>query len=378
MNTTRRNLVRTTHPAVIIGFRDASVKRCTVRRAHRASTGFNAAFVESGSHHACRPSHEAGFTLVELLLATTLAALLMIGLGGVVGQVATTRDVIHDKNTLTREARFAMDQMVRSIGRSRLLLLPQADRPASGWPEHIREQTVPASPPIGGSTLATAVLAVTLPADQDLDGDGFADADDDRDGLIDEDLPADSSFDNAPGINLIDDAGDGGFDEYAACCYWDDDEHFGIVDEDRINGVDDDGDGRVDEDPGSDMNGDGCPGVCGVDDDGDGSLDEGSAADDDEDGQSDEDWYNAVVFYMTGNALMQRTPVPWDASGGGLVTGLDYIVEPIAGNVTRFRVERVAGVPGNQQLVDITLELTSPVSGESVSLQTQVRVGGAL
>ncbi|NNJ95332.1 MAG: hypothetical protein HKP57_11345, partial [Halobacteria archaeon] len=123
---------------------------------------------------------------------------------------------------------------------------------------------------------------------------------------------------------------------------------------------------------------DGCPGICGVDDDADGNLDEGGAGDDDEDGQVDEDWYNAVVFYLNAGTLMQRTPVPWDASGGGLVSGLDYIVEPVADNVTRFRVERVAGVAGNNQLVDITLDLTSPASGERVSLQTQVRVGGAL
>ena len=81
-----------------------------------------------------------------------------------------------------------------------------------------------------------------------------------------------------------------------------------------------------------------------------------------------EDWYNAVVFHLNGSTLVQRTPVPWDENGSGLVSGLDYIVEPVATNVSRFRVERVAGVAGNYQLVDITLELTSPASGEMVSL----------
>jgi len=327
------------------------------------------------AHHS---THQGGFTLIELLVATTLAVLLIVGFGGVVGQVVTTRDFVQDKNELTRQARFAMDQMVRSISHSRLLLLPQHDRPASNWLENVREETVPPTTPTDDSTKYTAVLAVTLPATQDLDGDGFADADDDRDGRIDEDLPADNSFDNATGIYLIDDAGDGGVDEFSACCDWDDDEVFGVTDEDSINGIDDDDDGRVDEDPGSDMNADGCPGICGVDDDADGNLDEGGAGDDDEDGQVNEDWYNAVVFYLNAGTLMQRTPVPWDASGGGLVSGLDYIVEPVADNVTRFRVERVAGVTGNNQLVDITLELTSPASGEMVSLQTQVRLGGAL
>jgi prepilin-type N-terminal cleavage/methylation domain-containing protein len=324
------------------------------------------------AHHA---TNQTGFTLVELLVATTLAALLIVGLGGVVGQVATTRDAVQDSNELTRQARFAMDQMVRAVSHSRLLLLPQVDKPASSWPENIREQTVPPSPPIPDSTLATAVLAVTLPEYSDLNGDGFPDADDDKDGLIDEDLGEDIHYDFAPGIYLIDDGGNGTVDEGSS---FDDDETNAIEGEDPINGVDDDGDGNIDEDPSADINEDGCPGICGVDDDGDGSIDEGSVDDDDEDGQADEDWYNVMLFQLQGGLLQQRTPVPWDESGGGLVGGQDFIVSTIAENVTRFRLERVAGVPGNQELVDITLELTSPVSGEVVSLQTEVRVGGAL
>jgi len=321
----------------------------------------------------CSPQH--GFTLIELLVATTLAALLIVGLGGVVGQVAMTRDSVQDRNDLTRQARFAMDQMVRSVSHSRLLLLPLNDKPASNWLENVREETVPPTTPTDDSIKYTAVLAVTLPAYQDLDGDGFPDADDDRDGRIDEDLPADIQYDIAPGIYLIDDGGGGLVDEGFA---GDDDESLFTENEDPINGIDDDGDANVDEDPSADMNGDGCPGVCGVDDDADGNVDEGGAADDDEDGQSDEDWYNAVVFYLNAGTLMQRTPVPWDETGGSGITGRDFITSAIADNVSRFRVERVAGVAGSEQLVDITLELTSPVSGEVVSLQTQVRVGRAL
>ena len=41
-----------------------------------------------------------------------------------------------------------------------------------------------------------------------------------------------------------------------------------------------------------------------------------------------EDWYDPVVFYLNGDNLMQRTPVPWDVNGGGFVTGLDFIIEP--------------------------------------------------
>jgi len=343
-----------------------------VRRAHRISTASHNRLIPARESHASR---QAGFTLVELVVATMLAALLIAGLGGVVGQVTTTRDVVQDKNELTRQARFAMDQMVRSVSHSRLLLLPQNDKPASNWLENVREETVPPTTPTDGSTKYTAVLAVTLPAYQDLDGDGFADADDDRDGLIDEDLPEDSHNDFAAGIYQIDDGGNGAVDD---SWEWDDDEALFAEGEDPINGIDDDGDANVDEDPSANMNEDGCPGVCGVDDDADGGIDEGSVDDDDEDGQSDEDWYNAVVFYMDNGILKLRTPVPWDESGVGGITGRDFITSDIADNVTRFRVERVAGVAGNEQLVDITLELTSPASGEMVSLQTQVRIGGAL
>ena len=316
-----------------------------------------------------------GYTLVELLMAVVLASLLMLGLSGVASQAIQTHDIVRDRNRLTEQARFAMEQMVRTVSHSRRLLLPLNDKPASNWPEHIREQTVPPSPPIGDSMLATAVLAVTLPAYQDLDGDGFADADDDRDGLIDEDLPEDSHNDFGAGIYLIDDDGNGVVDD---SLYEDDDEAFFTEGEDPINGIDDDGDSNIDEDPSANMNEDGCPGVCGVDDDADGNIDEGSVDDDDEDGQQDEDWYNAVVFHLNSDTLKMRTPVPWDETGVGGVSGRDYITSDIAENVSRFRVERMAGVSGGAQLVDLILELTSPTTGETVSLHTRVRVGGAL
>ena len=97
------------------------------------------------------------------------------------------------------------------------------DIPSTTLLENIREQTEPPSAPPAGSSLGTAVLAVTLPAYQDLDGDGFPDADDDRDGRIDEDLPDDKSHDFAPGIYRIDDDGNGIMD-YSLSPDADDDE----------------------------------------------------------------------------------------------------------------------------------------------------------
>lgn len=324
-----------------------------------------------------REIRQLGFTLVELLIALMLAAMLVAAIGGVAGQVVATHDHVNERNDLNRLARFAMDQMVRMVSHSRLLLLPMNDKPASNWLENVREETVPPTTPTDDSTKYTAVLAVTLPAFQDLDGDGFPDADDDRDGRIDEDLYNDRNNDFGPGIYLIDDDGDGLVDENSAW-WWDDDEANAVIDEDPIDGIDNDGDNNVDEDPSDDMNADGCPGICGVDDDADGFIDEGNVADDDEDGQNDEDWYNALVFYLDNGILKQRTPVPWDISGGGIVGGQDFIVSAIAENVTRLRIERVPGTTGGVQLVDLTLDLTSPETGEMVSLQTRVRVGGAL
>lgn len=318
-----------------------------------------------------------GFTLIEVLVAISLGALVIVALSAVTDVALRTHEAVSEREALTREARFAIDQIVRMTRHSPLILLPFHDKTDTNWPEHIREETVPASPPVGDSTLATAVLAVTLRADQDLDGDGFADADDDRDGAIDEDLPNDRCYDWASGIYLIDDDGDGAVDEDPLFS-WDDDERLATVNEDPVDGLDDDDDQNTDEDPASDNNGDGCPGRCGVDDDGDGQIDEGSVDDDDERGGEYEDWNNPVVFYLDGDTLMQRTPVPWDEDGSGGVDGRDFVVQPLAEHVSRFRVERLPAAHGEPQLVDLLLELTGPIQGERVEIQTRALVGGAL
>ena len=269
-----------------------------------------------------------------------------------------------------------MDRMVRAIRDTNQLLLPMPDKPDTDWRENVREETVPASPPEGSSTKATAVLALTLSAAVDLDADGFPDADNDRDGRIDEDLPPDIANDFDPGIHLIDDGGDGSVDE-GFLADWDDDERLNNSNEDPINGIDDDGDGVIDEDPGADNNGDGAPGQAGVDDDGDGQVDEGNSADDDEDGTVDEDWLDVVVFYLQGDTLVERHPVPWDETANGFVSGRDFLISEIADNVTRFRVERPVASTSAEQLVELTLELTG-LDGTVVSLSALVRVGGAL
>ena len=329
---------------------------------------------------ACTPCVEKpnGYTLIEVLITLAIAAVLMATLGGVLGRVLQTHDAVREKNNLAEQARFAMQQMVWAVSQSRLLLLPMADKTSTVFVENVREQTNPPSPPPPGSSLATAVLAVTMPTSVDLDASGTPDADNDGDGRIDEDLPADTTNDAKPGIRAIDDDGNGIVDHAFSSAADDDESADFSQNEDAFNRTDDDGDGISDEDPGADNNGDGCPGACAVDDDADGTVDEGGAADDDEDGSSDEDWYDPLVFYLIGGTLMQRSPVPWDENSSGDVTGQDFIAESIAENVTRLRVERLPQGGDRSELVDITLELTSPATGEGVSLHTQVRVGGAL
>ena len=320
-----------------------------------------------------------GFSLIELLIALALAGLLLAAMGRLVNNVLGTDEIIVERNALQQDARFAMERMVLSVSHTRDLLLPGSDNPGTNWPENIREQTIPASPPIGNSTFASAVLAVTLPEYVDLDADGFPDADDDSDGRIDEDLPNDVHHDFLPGIMLVDDDGDGSVDENPSL-YWDDDEG-GFYNEDPIDGVDNDGDGSIDEDPPSDNNGDGCPGLCGVDDDGNGTIDAGSADDDDEEGSDFEDAYDPVVYYLDGDALKERMPVPWSEDGistpDGPVDGRDFITSTIAENVTRLRFEKVASTSDSEELVAIDLELTGD-TGAVVSLSARVRVGGAM
>ena len=332
-----------------------------------------------GTTHQYRPrnaSHLNGFTLIELLISLVVGSILLLALNSLVGQGLQTYDTVNGGDALNRQARFAMEQMVHAVSHSRQLLLPLNDNPATNWPEHIREETVPPSPPVGDSVGASAVLAVIQDRSLDLDRDGIPDADQDGDGRIDEDPPSDLTNDQSPGIYLVDDDGDGLVDEGGNPA--DDDESSGVSGEDPQNGLDDDGDVSTDEDPDNDLNLDGCPGFCGVDDDRDGLVDESVAEDDDEDGVSGEDWLDPLVFYLENGTLMQRSPVPWDESGSGGVTGRDFITEALAENVSRMRVERLPLTDGRAVQVELILELSDPVTGDSVSLETRVRVGSAL
>ncbi len=316
----------------------------------------------------------SGFTLIEVLLALVMAALLFAGLLGVIANGLAVHDDVVNHNAIARDARFALQRMVRAVSHSQRLLLPLAENPATAYSESVREP---------------GVLAVTLDPTLDRDRDGWADANNDRDFLdlnnnsvrdageperIDEDPGSDNINDGAHGIVGIDDDNDGSVDEGPPPDpfgkYLDNDEDGAEI-EDELNGKDDDLDGAIDEDLPGDMNNDGEDGLIGVDDDRDGSIDENPPPDDDEDGNNNEDWFDPVVYYLNGTDLIERLPAinPSD--------GADFTETVIAGNITRFRVERL-DVPGSRrQLVELMLDL-SDAGGKTVSLQSRVRVGGAL
>ena len=298
-----------------------------------------------------------GFTLVEVLVTVAIASLVMIGLGRVVGQSLHIRDASLMRQELTREASFAMTRMTRAVRGAEYLFIPMRDNPASFWDESVRD-----------------VLALSLDPEVDRDQDGTADADNDGDGLVDEDLPGDKYNNNVAGISTIDDDGDGFIDESDSSEPYNDDDENNMQSDDWIDGLDNDNDGSIDEDPHQDMNKDNEPGIAGFDDDGDGSIDEGHFADDDEDGNTNEDWFDPVVFYLNGTTLIERTPVTWDENSDATVDGLDFVENPVADNVSLFRVERLFKGTKKNTLVDITLTLDS--SGDTITLQSRTRLRG--
>lgn len=297
-----------------------------------------------------RPDH--GFTLIEVMLAMSLGALLIVSMGSVIVSALAANDEARQRNELAADARFAMQRIVSSAYNAGLLLIPKAENPATGRRESLREP---------------GVLAVTISPLLDRDLDGFVDADNDRDGRVDEDWPADISNDGEPGLIGLDD-NNNGFTDSSFAGSGDDDETGFLASEDPVNGTDDDGDGAIDEDPSADMNGDGAPGVAGIDDDDDSLVDEGDPADDDEDGLNDEDWLDAIAYYLSGSKLIERYPNlnPSD--------GADFTERTITDSVSLFRVERQPRVAGRTEAVSVILELTR--QDNVVRIEQQLRIGG--
>ncbi len=317
-------------------------------------------------------SGQKGLSLLEVLIALAIAGVLIAAISGAVGSALNAQRGTRVQNDTLQQARFAMQLMVNAVSKTRYLMIPLGENPATAWKESERN-----------------VLAVTLDPTLDRNKDGWADANNDKDYLnvnnngskdageperVDEDLSNDNTNDNKAGIIGIDDNGDGIIDTGSTTSNDED----GISLEDSVgdwnnDGVaDDDQDGSLDEDEHQDMNKDDKPGIAGKDDDLDGAIDEGGKIDDDdEDGLASEDWLDPVVFFLNGTTLMERLP------NINPIDGTDYTQYPIAENVSQFLVKRITGGNGTTALVDISLTLT-PSNADPVTLNTRIGIGSGL
>ncbi|MDO6460700.1 prepilin-type N-terminal cleavage/methylation domain-containing protein [Granulosicoccaceae sp. 1_MG-2023] len=268
---------------------------------------------------------QQGLSLVELLVSVTMAAIIMLGITGVVQLSSSSGQFAQSRLSANSELQHALQRMRDSVARSQRLLLPGPDNPASDADESLR-----------------AVLAVTLDPQLDRDLDGWADANndadfDDLDGdgvrddgepqRIDEDSSADANSDGAPGIAGIDDDFDGLTDEGATA----DDDEDGSVDEESA-AADADNDLLIHEDRGSATD---------------------SAQDDDGDGQESEDWLDIVVFYLdSGNNLREHLPLA--DSAGGIDPDTDTL---LLTDVSDFAVRRELSYGSRSTVLTISLTL---------------------
>lgn len=295
-------------------------------------------------------SNKKGFTLVEIIMTIALVSILTLGLNGLVGGVYEQWQYGSSRQELMSQGNFAMARIIEAVNATRRMLIPLGENPATAYSEAERD-----------------ILAVTLDPGLDRDVDGFFDGDNDKDGLIDEDIPADNTFDGAPGIIGIDDDNDGFVDEKAGTgpCLGgggvtlaDNDEDCRASD-DHIDGLDNDGDGSIDEDITKENDKAGGNANNDVDNDGD--------------GLKNEDWFDPVVFFVSaaGTQLIERMPVI------NPIDGTAYSEYPIAeADHVAFKVQRLPAAPGDRaELLQITLLLSSTYGGE-VIFESLVRIGG--
>ncbi len=111
-------------------------------------------------------SEQQGLSLLEVLISVAIAGLLIAAISGMIGAALNTERGTRVQNDSLQQARFAMQSMVNAVSKSRQLLLPLGENPATAWSESQRN-----------------VLAVTLDPTLDRDKDGWADANNDKDFL---------------------------------------------------------------------------------------------------------------------------------------------------------------------------------------------------
>jgi prepilin-type N-terminal cleavage/methylation domain-containing protein len=277
-----------------------------------------------------------GFTLVELLITLAIAGIVLTALSGVINNVMMLWNSEQARNELLYQGNLAMDRMVSAVSHAERLLIPRADNPATPQDEAHRD-----------------ILAVTIDPHLDSDGDGFYDADNDHDGRVDEDIPADNTFDYRPGIRNIDDNGDGSVDEGMGLH---DNDEDGQAGEDWLDGVDNDGDGSIDEDIPADND----------------ALTIGAGkTDNDGDGLFNEDWLDPVVFLVStdNKSLIERTPVVNGPDGSETTDSILVQADTVALSIRRVPT----GVGARSTQVEITLQLATGATGP-LTIQARVRL----
>lgn len=120
-------------------------------------------------------SKKSGFTLVELLIAIALMALIVGALDQVAARVLSSHTAVQASQDLVPPARYALERMVAFMQASDKILTPSTIDPTEALTvsERLSDQYSNATPP-------------TLP-NYNAAGDGLPDADTDADGLVDED-----------------------------------------------------------------------------------------------------------------------------------------------------------------------------------------------
>jgi len=272
-----------------------------------------------------KAKNEKGLTLLELLISIAILAI-VVGAATLFTSISinTQRECVA-RSTLYIEGLLAMERMGSGVRRCTYLLIPNAHR-------RTRD-----------------ILAFSGKVNEDMD---FY-FNDPLFPKIDEDPDYDMNMDNQPGIQGLDDNGNGLVDESVDS--EDDDEDLS-KNEDLLDGVDNDGDGNIDEDFNGDANGDNRPGIAGIDDNGNGLVDDGGdAEDDDEDLSKNEDPLNASIYIFDSGSNTLRESFPHTGETTDLSQHVSFF------QVTYEAPERI--------LIELTL---SGVNGENVTFYEYV------
>jgi len=285
---------------------------------------------------------ERGLTLAEILITVAIAGILVLGINGLTGSAYEQWQYSNERQEMLSQGNFAMSRIIQAVNATRRVLIPLVDDPATAYSESQRN-----------------ILAVTLDPGLDRDVDGFADGDNDKDGLIDEDIPADNTFDGLPGLKGVDDNNDGLVDENpGGADFASDNDEDGRKREDCLNGIDDDLDGSIDED--LPKQNDKVGGNANNDFDNDG------------DGRTNEDWLDPVLYLVSadGKQLVERMP------GLNPIDGTNYAEYPVAeAERITFTVQRLPVAVGAQaELVNVILLLSGKYGGD-IRFETSLRIG---